>query len=420
MAITTLLLILIPAILLRDESGQALGWPGAFVWVAVSVLAFLLTLLFLSAFLLPAGAQPEGEGHFPDDVRAIWQDGLVLLRRYLRTALVPWGQGDRREVAGLSEETADVLQRFGATMIDSHLALALFKGTTFSRAVGPGYVRLRPGERVAQVIDLRLQHREQTVTVVTRDGIPLEMTVSVTFRIRQPKTTEQFPYVRDGITSLTGGGCLGPEGETIPWHERICPLAANTVTDVICRFRLDQLFETPGGESSRLASIGDNIKPQLETRLASLFHHRNPGDPERDGGGQGEEAGGSEDSLSSPVEIETIDIGAIKVPKHVVEQRIESWREQWEAYERRQQFEGEAEVSKHLQHARAQAQIEMLDNLTQRLGTLKPPLTEEDWNETVLLRMIAALENTIIDDDAHPDVLGKILGSLVELTRWLK
>jgi len=397
--ILVLLLILIPALVFRDQGGRPLGWPGAFVWLAVGISSFLLTLLFLSAFLLPAGAQPEGEGHFPEDVSKTWREGLLLLYRYLRTALVPWGQGDRKEIPGLGVESADVLQRFGAAMIDRHLALALFKGTTYSRTVGPGYVRLRKGERVGEVIDLRMQRRQQEVTVVTRDGIPLETTVSVTFRIRQPDTTGPFPYEQDTIFYLTNAGGVRPDSETITWDDRICPLAADILINEISPFQLDTIFELDDLTFSPLEEVRANVENKLRAEIPKLFNCP----PNR-----------------NPIQITAVTIGDLLPPDEIIKQRIELWKEECQPYMSRQQFEGRAEAAEYLQAARARTQVEMLDRLAKDMAVLNPPLDDEDWNDMVILRTIAALENMVIDNNAHPETVRKMIGLFAELSQWFE
>lgn len=397
---TVLALLLIPSLLLLDQGGRPLGWSGAFAWFAVSISAFLLTLLFLSAFLLPAGAQPEGEGHFPEDTSRAWQEGMRLLYRYLRTALLPWGQSDRKDVTDLDTETVDVLQRFGAAMIDGHLALALFKGMTFSRAVGPGYVRLRKGERVGGVIDLRLQRRQQEATVVTRDGIPLKTTISVAFRVRQPDTTGPFPYDRDTIFYLTNAGGVRADGEVLSWDERICPLAADILASEISPFQFDLLFELADLAFSPLEDvIKENVAERLRAAIPKLFNCP----PER-----------------TPIQITSVGIGDLIPPDEIIEQRIELWKEGWMPFKSRQRFEGKAEAAEFLQAARVRTQVEMLDRLANEMAVLNNPLDEEDWHDMVVLRTIAALESMVIDDNADPEAVRKMIGLLTELNRWFQ
>lgn len=395
---TLLLLILVPAFLLRDESGQLLGMAGAFTWLTVCTSSFLLTLLFLSAFLLPAGAQPEGEGHFPEDVSRLWREGLFLLRRYLRTALIPGGQGDRQEVPGLSQESVDTLQRFRAAMIDSHLALALFKGSTYSRAVGPGYVRLRPGESISEVIDLRQQQRQQEVTVITRDGIPLKTSVSVTFRVQQPESRGPFPFERDALFCLTNANSVRSDNESIPWHERICPLAAEILIDEIGERPLDELFELTDLTYSPLIDVQSNVEDKLRAQIQDLF---------------------SCSALREPVELVSVGIRDLIPPDKLMEQRIELWKESWKPFTSRQEFEGKAEASEYLHAARARTQVEMIDKLAREMAMFDNPLDDGDWNGMVMLRIIAALENMTIDDEAHPEAVRKMLSLLAELNQWL-
>lgn len=397
--ITLLLSTLFPAFLLQDQGGQRLGLAGAFTWLAACTSSFLLTLLFLSAFLLPTGAQPEGEGHFPEDVSRLWREGLFLLRRYLRTALIPGDQGDQQEVVGLSQDTVDALQRFRAAMVDSHVALVLFKGPTYSRAIGPGYVRLRPGERISEVIDLRLHQRHQDVTVITRDGIPLKTSVSVTFRVRQPEARGPFPFERDAMFCLTNATSVGPNNDTKLWHERICPLAAEILVDEIGERPLDELFELADLTYSPLTDIQNNVEGSLRAQIQHLF----------------ECPAGHE-----PIELVSVGIKDLIPPDKLMDQRIELWKESWRPFKSRQQFEGKAEASEYLHAARARTQVEMIDKLGREMAMFDNPLDDRGWNEMVMLRIIAALENMTIDDEAHPQAVRKMMSLLAELNQWLQ
>lgn len=340
--VAAILLSLIAALFLRSNTGQRLGLPGAYVWATALLVAFSLRLIHLARFVLPPEAEHAGAKG--------WQEGLRMLIYYVAVRTLPerMSKGiDRSDVtvpSGLPDSFAD----FQAGLVDSHLALALGQGTGFARAAGPGYVRLENGERISHVIDLRRQRRQREVEALTRDGIKIQATLSLTFRVRRAGTNLQetipFPYDKDSIFLLTYADGVGA-GSQIPWNERICDQATSLFVTEVARYRLDQLYQPEEAAVSDAVSpqeIVSNVRERLEERMVTLFV--------------------CDDPEECPVELLNVSAIGFQPPQEVIEQRIQNWQSAWEglAARRRAQSHGER-----VDEARAAHDVRLTDLIEQ-------------------------------------------------------
>jgi hypothetical protein len=158
--------------------------------------------------------------------------------------------------------------------------------------------------------------------VMTRDGIPLLTSISVTFRVRRPPGAPEippsgappYPYDPDTIFRLTyADGIAGNRG--VSWDNRICPQARALLVGEIAACRLDELYPPPvfaAEGSATYASpeqIADEVKRQLQKQLLAMFECT------RD-----EEC---------PVELLRVSVGRLQPPPDVAEQRIDNWQSAW-------------------------------------------------------------------------------------------
>jgi hypothetical protein len=379
-----IVLSLIAGLLLHDSWGDRLGVPGAYVWATGLFLAFFLRLAGLAAYVLPPDAEETAHGRG-------WQEGLRAILYHF--TVVARRQEEEGKLAALPPELPASFASFDAGIVDSHLALALRRGTTFSRAAGPGYVRLDPEETIDAVIDLRRQRRQVSADALSRDGIPLETTLSVTFRVRRPRLdasdgSAPYPYDRETVFRLLYADGVGSERE-IPWHERITAQAASMLVAELARYRLDQLYQpAPGtkiGDAVSLSKIVEDVLRQLNAELVRLFDCS---------------------SLDEcPVEILQISVDRLQPPPDVAEQRIQNWRSGWQ---RRLVGTEAATNGEELDEARLAALHEYLAYLTHPGETTRAedlPLFSR-----LLARRTAALiahlqADSALQEEASPEML---------------
>lgn len=333
------------AAFMRSNQGTALGLPGAFVWVMALLIAFGLGLAYRAPFVLPPEAEAEsGQG---------WREGLRMIAYHFLVMMLPPGYRSRyhRPRSDVPPQLSDSFAEFQAGFVPSHLALILGKGSGFARAAGPGYVRLRRGERISDVVDLRRQVRRHEVEAYTRDGIRIETSIAVTFRVRDPEPQNldpdvPFPYDPDVIYRLTYSDGVGAESE-IPWSERICPEAASLLVTEIARHRLDQFYRLGSPDPSDAIGLNElvsEVSQGLSERLERLFD--------------------CSGAIDCPVEILSVSVGHLQPPQEVVEQRIRNWQGAWERRKMLDKAESTAYEIGELQQARSKMLRDLILDVT--------------------------------------------------------
>ena len=130
---------------LKDSLGVQYRWIGVYIWLAALIFGFIFYLFYLLQFVLPL------------DWRESWFEGLRLAVPYnfpILSAMVGPVLGGGRAPAATPEASTSLSAGFlehRSGIIRSNFVLALTSGPNFSRAIGPGYVRLGNWEKVTQI-----------------------------------------------------------------------------------------------------------------------------------------------------------------------------------------------------------------------------------------------------------------------------
>lgn len=358
--------------LLKDSLGFPLRFWGAFIWLMALGLAFMFGLLHVSQHILSLGG---GEG---------WSQGLTLLLRYylqeaknyLKSLTAPKPTQRRRLLTDKPisdpDALAETFKTLKAGMVHSHQALAIDKKGGFHRAAGPGFIMLTGKESVRAVVDLRPHVRSQVVKANTRDGIPVETTVIVTFRARQNpgNATDpgiQYPYDRDAIFHLGYATSISPSEEARPWAEQVSPRAAELLSLELAKYTLDDLYRVP---DAHVVPIAD-----MQLRIMSDLAHK----MEQHG-----------------IEVMHVAITDLALPRDISEQRIKNWRARWEREVDVRRAQGDAEALRRIKKARARVQIEIIESIIQNIEAMRRTETA-DLADIVMLRMIEVLEAAMSD-----------------------
>jgi hypothetical protein len=276
-----------------------------------------------------------------------------------------------------------------AGFIKRHHALSLAKGNSFTRASGPGFVYLFRGENVQNVVELRQQQRRYPVEATTRDGIPVQCSVSITFQIRtrpDPDPDAVFPYDPQGVFQLTYNEKRDAEQEAISREAQIAEHAVNQLAYQIARYKLDTLLETNRDEHTARDIIRHNLQRHLQRQF------------ENEG-----------------IIIIRAAMGGIQLPEKVRQQREDAWLATWEQKIRSKQTIGNAEAIRQVKQARARAQIKIIDNIIQNIEAMRQ---ENDGTielkKIILLRIMEALEDAAGDDSIKGLLPQQIVGGLVD------
>lgn len=373
---------------------------GAFIWATALLVAFLFGVLYFSQFILPIGG---GEG---------WSQGLILLlrhyvqqgQRYLESLMQP-SQPQKRRVIGdkpISDPDAlpETFKTLKAGMVRSHQVLALEKRGRFQRPAGPGFIMLSAGESVRTVIDLRPHVRSQTVQANTRDGIPVQTDLFVTFRVRQnpPEADLQYPYDRDAIFHIAYASSVRQGEEVRPWTEQVCPCAAALLSQELLRHNLDDLYRISDSDIVPLENIQHNVRKALQPEM------------ERQG--------------IQGIELLSVTVSDPVLSADVVNERLKNWQARWQQEIDLRRAQGDAEVMRRIKKARARVQIEIVESIIQNIEAMHRSETA-DLADIVMLRMIQVLEEAMSDASVQALVPESIMGGLVwdtsrQLRTWTK
>ncbi len=385
------------AYLLEDSLGVPYRAWGAFIWATALLVAFFFGVLYYSQFILPVGG---GEG---------WSQGLILLLRhylqqggrYLKNLMQPSPPQKRRIIGDKPISDPDALpetfKTLKAGMVRSHQVLALDRKGRFQRPAGPGFVMLSAGESIRTVIDLRPHVRSQTVKANTRDGIPIEANLFVTFRARQnpPQTDLQYPYDRDAIFHIAYASTVRQNEEMRPWTEQACPRAAALLALELARCTLDDLYRISDSDALPLENIQSSVKKELLPKL--------------------EQQG---------IELLNVAVSDLVLPKEVEEQRLKNWQARWQQEIELRRAQGNAEAMRRIKKARARVQIEIVESIIQNIETMHRNETAE-LADIVMLRMIQVLEEAMSNASVQALVPESIMSGLVwdtsrQLRTWTK
>ncbi len=374
---------------LKDATGYPYRAYGAIWWATAVFMAFMVGFLYYALFVLPI---PGSEG---------WAEGLRLLtRNYMepppKADSAPRGRRSKTTTAVMPHHLTDlppsfVLLRSG--LVRSNQALALTKGGGFSRAAGPGFVILFKNELIAQTIDVRNHTRSEIVKANTRDGIPIELPIFIGFRVWRNQTEitpaePPYQYDPDAIFHATYAGSVLDKESASRWSDLVTPIATNLFVTEIARHTLDQLYQVDSDGNGAKTEINQRVRRSLE---------RN-------------------DRLDG-IELLSVGSGIPSLPEAVRQQRLKKWQSQWQREIIMKKARGDSEAELRLKHARARAQVEIIQNITRSIATSNR--SGISVTEIVALRMIEALEDAVSDVSVQALVPQPVLTTMIESSRQM-
>lgn len=322
---------------------------------------------------------------------------LLLLQAYLRASeerLMSGGDASPKKKKSTADKDIDKLPEslkiLNAGFIRGYQVLAITSGSSYVRPAGPGFVVLYGNETIWRVIDLRPQRRSQTVKTKTRDGIPVETSVTVTFRVKQDESGDDedllYPFDREAIFHVSYDETVDEQGQRRPWTQQLTPPAATTLANEIPKYSLDELIRA-GDAVSPLEEIKQTIMRELQRRF-----------------------------LPKGIEVLAVGIGGLKLPDGVRDQQFLTWQTEWQRRIRSENATGNAEVVRRMKQARARAQIEIIENITHSIETMRRE-EDTDLSQIIMLRMIEALEDAVSAGSVQALVPQQIIAGLVGMPR---
>jgi hypothetical protein len=244
-------------------------------------------------------------------------------------------------------------------------------------------VRLKAGESIAEVVDLRKHVRSQDVTVNTRDGIPIVTSVKIVFRVKQAEQNQtrgqlEYPYDKSVIFQVSQAVSIDEQRELLPWTEQIAPQAASYLVSEVAQFTLNELSQEP--------ALFNGIQRRVRRQLRSNF-----------------------DSMG----IMILDVGVSmrELPEAIVQQRLAIWRAPWQSQIRVQLASSDANSLRQMKRARAHAQVEIIQNIMQNIDEMRR--TEgATLPQVVTLRIIEALGDAVSNNNLKTHIPGQVLAGM--------
>ena len=382
LAIALLLLFFVGRIL-RDAQGQAHLWLVSWSWLVIAIITFLLGLIYYAQFVSPLRGE-EG-----------WAEGVrLLLEAYFHQAEKRFARPKTDKKKAKAPLPPDVeklpasLKSLKAGFIKGHQVLAITKGSSYVRPAGPGFVVLYRGEQIWRVIDLRPQRRSQPVNTKTRDGIPIETSVSVTFQVKQDQVGEGdllYPFDRDAIFRVSYDDTVDNQGNLLPWTRQLTPPAAAMLANEIPKHSLNELTRAVDGVSP-LEEIKQTITRDLKRRF-----------------------------LPKGIEVIAVGVGGLQLPDGVRDQQFLTWQADWLRKIQTERASGDVEEMRRMRQAKARAQIEIIENITHSIETMRRE-EDADLSQVIMLRMIEALEDAVTAGSVQALVPQQLIASLVRDT----
>lgn len=270
------------------------------------------------------------------------------------------------------------------------------------RVVGPGIMFTDGDEylREANIIDLRKQSRSvSNVHALTREGIVVTATVSVTFQLSPPPETPgrhprtAYPFNPNSAFRAVYGRAVGSE-ETKHWTDLPLVIAKDIYRDLVARYKLDQLFRPISEEDDLLTEFrgkfADALKahPHLKHRGIQILN-------------------ASVSSFSFPGKGEEVE--------GVKKQRIETWLAEMKRQELQALAGGNLQADRIKLGKRLEAQHEWGNRLIKIIQ-----LQDTQSKRAVALRLLQALETAASEPSTRKLLTDDTIKMLSGVRDWLK
>jgi len=238
-------------------------------------------------------------------------------------------------------------------------AVAISTGIKFKGVRGPGVIFTGMSERPAQVIDLRVQLRAFPVKARTKDGIDIDVFTFTPFQIgtgkEVPALGKGFPYrTSDVFRAVHAQQMVHVDPSQVPeslqkhaWYDLPQVAGQRIVREIISRYEFDDLY----APFDLHEDASQDPRARISAKLAKELERVLPG--------WGIQRIGSGVSNLMPAD------------ERVLEQRIEAWQADWARRIMLRQAAGHSRRLRLVEQARAQAQIDIIMAISERMEQLR-------------------------------------------------
>ncbi len=267
----------------------------------------------------------------------------------------------------------------GNMVIRKDSAVVLERAGRLTRVEGPGFPKLKPFERIYDIIDLRPRRWQFPVVGMSKEGIPVTCETDIMMQIQDggepPSGKKPFPMDPNAVfvasTSKWIREAHRPENERVlDWKGLIVVSATEgTLRSILARYPLDRLIgpESPAQEHPRRV-----IRQELEDALHIAA-----------------------DRVGA--KILKVELGQVKVRDEVTQQWIEGWQAAWERWKTEYQATGEMARIEMVEAARSEATARRIRDIANILHELHKTGGYEAFVAGAKLQLQLAMRNVGAD-----------------------
>lgn len=288
----------------------------------------------------------------------------------------------------------------GVAVIREGNAVVFQRAGKISQIVGSGLILLKRYERIRAIFELRpLWELRELKNVLTKDRIPLEVEIGISFQIEPKEVTDQRPesFVEpngEALTEVIGTlykvyrATLQKAAYHTPpdgWHILTPAAAGNLLRDIIATYNFDEIFKRvgevegePGGFDPEQRTI-KKIEDEVMKRLSAMA-------PEWGAQAQG------------------VDIREIRIREDVLEKMLDWWGAEWkkriaikEAEGEREAFlkraDAEVRAAAALERLKTEARDKLIEQMVNALDRIDKSIALR------FMRVVDRLSSDIITDD---------------------
>jgi hypothetical protein len=124
------------------------------------------------------------------------------------------------------------------------------------------------------------------------------------------------------------------------------------------------------------------------------------------------------------IELLSVGVGPLAPPEAVAQQRVKTWQAEWQHKMWSENATSTAEATRRIKKARARAQVEIIENITHNIESMRRD-SNSNLTEIITLRMIEALEEALSEESPVRALIPQqVMANLVldtssEMRSWL-
>lgn len=290
-------------------------------------------------------------------------DEKITRRTTGQRTWLPWHEKLIKRLDG--DNFGQVLAGPGIILTGPDQVVVLSTGLKFKGAKGPGIIFTDMSDSPTQVIDLRVQLRVFPVKARTKDGIEVQVLAFAPFQIgtsrnkedpKPPRLGGGFPYhIPDVFLAIHAqqveheNPAQAPQSlRRLEWYDLPQLVGERALRKIISEYKFDDLYapselHTEPGQQSPRSRIDHALEDMLESELPEFGLRR---------------AGSGIGNLEP-------------VDPRVIKERVEAWKANWKRRIMLRQAAGQAQRVRLIEHARAQAQIDVIVDIGKRIEALQ-------------------------------------------------